>query len=71
MPSQRRLKTQEDVRRALANVYREVEEDQMEPGKGRVLIYCALTISGVIAEHETEARFEEIERRMTEMEGKK
>lgn len=61
MASERRLKTQEDCRRALAWVFREVEKDRMEPGKGRALTYVALSISGILAEHDLEKRIKDLE----------
>ena len=68
MATERRLKSQEDCRRALAWVFRQVEKDIMAPAKGRVLIYAALTISGILAEHDIESRIEAIEHRMVERE---
>ncbi len=59
--SQRSLKSQDDVRRALANVYRELEADRLEPGKARVMIYCALSLSQVLGEHDLEKRVEALE----------
>ncbi|GLH67313.1 hypothetical protein [Geothrix edaphica] len=57
----RSLKTQEDIRRALAHVYRELEADRVDPGKARVLIYCALSLSQVLGEHDLEKRVEALE----------
>ncbi len=59
--SQRQLKTQGDIRRALSHVYREAEADRMEPGKARVLIYAALSISSILSEHDIEARIAALE----------
>jgi dihydropteroate synthase len=64
MPSLRRFKTQDDCRRAIATVYRELEKDQMDPGKARVLIYAALSISQILSEHDMEARVEALELRI-------
>jgi hypothetical protein len=61
MATERRFKTQEDARRALAWVFREVEKDRMEPSKGRVLTYIALSISGILAEHDIEQRIQALE----------
>lgn len=61
----RSLKTQEDIRRALAHVYRELEADRVEPGKARVQIYCALSLSQVLGEHELEKRVEALEANVT------
>ena len=57
----RSLKTQADIRRALAWVWRQVEADNMEPPKAKTLIYCALSLSGVMTEHDLEARMEAME----------
>jgi len=64
--AERQFKTQEDCRRALANVYRSVERDEMEPVKARVLIYAALTISGILAEHDLEQRIKALEESIRE-----
>jgi hypothetical protein len=64
MPSLRRFKTQDDCRRAIATVYRELEKDKMEAGKARVLIYAALSISQILSEHDMEARVEALESRL-------
>lgn len=61
MAIRRPLKTQDDIRRALAHVYRELEADRVDPGKARVLIYCALSLSQVLGEHELEKRVEALE----------
>lgn len=68
MPSERRLKTQDNCRAAIAWVFRELEKDRIEAGKARVLIYAALSISGILAEHDIEKRVEAIEGRMAEKE---
>lgn len=61
MPSQRRLKTQDDCRRALAWVFTEVSVDRMSPSKAKVLIYAALSVSSVLAKHDLEMRLEALE----------
>jgi hypothetical protein len=61
MAGQRSLKTQEDVRRALAWVWREAEADRMDVQKARLLVYCALSLSQVLSEHGLEARIEALE----------
>jgi uncharacterized protein (DUF2225 family) len=61
MPSERRLKNQENCRQAIAWVFRELEKDRMEAGKARVLIYAALSISGILAEHDVEQRIKALE----------
>jgi len=66
MPSERRLKNQENCRQAIAWVFRELEKDRMEAGKARVLIYAALSISGILADHDIETRIELLERRVAE-----
>ena len=57
----RSLKTQDDIARALAHVYRELDANRLEPAKGRVLIYCALSLSSVLTEHDLERRLEALE----------
>ena len=52
----RTLKAQSDISRALAHVYREVDGDRMDVAKARTLIYCALSLSSVLSEHDLEAR---------------
>lgn len=65
MPSQRRLKTQEDCRRALAWLFCEVEKDRMEPAKARVLIYAALSCSSILSGIPLEERIKKLETRPT------
>lgn len=57
----RSLKTQDDIRRALAWVWREVEADRMEHRKAKVLIYGALSLSQVMSQHDLERRIEALE----------
>ena len=57
----RSLKTQNDIARALAHVFRELDADHLEPAKGRVLIYAALSLSTVLSEHDIEKRIEALE----------
>ena len=57
----RSLKTQNDIARALAHVYRELDADRLAPAKGRALIYCALSLSSVLTEHDLEARLVALE----------
>jgi hypothetical protein len=55
------MKSQEDIARALAHVYRELDADRVDPAKARVLIYCALSLSQVLGEHDLEKRVEALE----------
>lgn len=57
----RSLKSQADVQRALAHLYREIEATRMPVDRGRVLIYCALSISQVLGEHDLEKRVATLE----------
>ncbi len=57
----RTLKTQSDISRALAHVYREVDGGRMDLAKARTLIYCALSLSSVLSEHDLEARIVALE----------
>lgn len=52
----RTLKNQSDISRALAHIYREVDANRMDVAKARALIYCALSLSSVLSEHDLEAR---------------
>ena len=61
MPSQRRLKTQENCRQAIAWVFRELEAERMDPARARVLVYAALSISGILSEHDVETRIQALE----------
>jgi len=61
VPAVRRLKTADNVRAALARIFRQVEADQMEPTKARVLIYCASVMVGVINSADLEARLQALE----------
>ncbi len=65
MARQRSLNSQDDIRRALANVYRRLESDELDPQKGRVLIYCALSLSNVLRDSDLEARLEALENGIT------
>lgn len=59
----RKLDNQEDCRRLLAFVIREVEADKMEIPKAKLLIYAASTLSSVLSEHDVEQRLAELETR--------
>ena len=63
MPSQTRLKTQDNCRQAIAWVFRELKADRMRPDKARVLVYCALSISTILSEHDIEERITALETR--------
>lgn len=52
----RRLETQEDVRRLLAFVVREVEADKMSIPKAKALIYAGMSLSAVLSDHDLERR---------------
>lgn len=66
MPSVRRLKTAEDVRVALAKLYRDLERDEVDVQKGRALVYVLATLSNVIRDSDIEKRLEALE---ADMEG--
>jgi hypothetical protein len=57
----RRLATQDDVRKALAWCWKEIEADRMDVQKGRALVYCAMSVSNVLSEHSLEQRLEALE----------
>lgn len=71
MAKVRRFDSQDDCRRALANVYRAVEADQMDSSKARVLAYIALSISGILKDCDLEARIAELEKFLTTKESKR
>lgn len=71
MAKVRRFDSQDDCRRALANIYRAVEADQMDSSKARVLCYIALSISGVIKDCDIEGRIAELEKFLTSKESKR
>ena len=59
--SERRLKSAEDVRRALAWLWRQVESDRIDEKKARVMIYAASTLAVLIRDTDLEARLEALE----------
>jgi hypothetical protein len=61
MPSQPRLKSQEDCRRALARAYADLKADIIKPDKARVLAYIALSCSSILKEHDLEMRIQRLE----------
>ena len=61
MPSVRRFSNQEDCRKAIAAYLRSLERDDIKPDKARVLIYGALSISGILADRDVEHRLETLE----------
>jgi len=59
--AQRSLKTQGDVKRALAWVFREMDAEKMPVPKGKALVYTLMSLSSVMTEHDLEARLEALE----------
>ena len=57
----RRLASIMNVRCALADVLRALEEDRMDIGKGRCLIYGYATLAGLIEGSDLESRITELE----------
>ena len=57
----RQFKSQEDCRRAIAFIFRETEAARMPVDRARVLVYAALSISGILSEHDLEARVKTLE----------
>ncbi len=57
----RRLASITNVRCALADVLRSLEDDTINPTKGRVLIYGFSTLAGLIEGSDLEARLTELE----------
>jgi hypothetical protein len=64
MAKGRRYATQDNCRQAIAWVLRELENDRMDAGKARAMIYGALSISGILSEHEVEKRIQVLETAM-------
>ena len=69
MPAVRRLKTQEDCRKALAQVYRQLEDETLDPARARVMIYCALSVSSVISGQPLEERIQKLETTVLQKRG--
>lgn len=65
MPSQPRLKTQEDCRRALARAYADLSADVIKPDKARALAYIVLSCSSILSEHDLEGRIQKLELGLT------
>lgn len=61
MAKHRPFRTQDDCRKAIAWVFRQVEANQLEVAKGRTLIYAALSISQILSEHDLERRLAVLE----------
>ena len=60
----RRLNSQEHCRQALAWLWREVEADRMELPKAKASTYICLSLSGILADHDTEQRLVALEQAM-------
>lgn len=56
-----RMKTAEDVRRALARLYRQLEKDEIDPPRARCMIYAAATLGSLIRDSDLEARLDALE----------
>lgn len=56
-----RLKSIENVRAQLACTYRELKAGTLEPGMGRVRIYCLYVLANVIQTSDLEKRIEQLE----------
>ena len=56
----RRLANIAGVKACLADVIRSVENDTMEPGKARCMIYGLSTLAGVVTGHDLEQRIKEL-----------
>lgn len=61
MPSVRRLKSAGDIRVELARLYRLIERDEIDVGKGRALVYLLATLSSHLKTTDLEARIEALE----------
>ena len=61
----RRLSTQDHCRQALAWLWREVESDRMDVQKARTLCHICLSLSGILSDHDIEARIVQLETAMS------
>lgn len=61
MPATMRLKTSDDVRRALAGIVRSIKNEDLDIARGRVLIYGLSTLGSIIKDSDLEARIQALE----------
>ena len=61
MPSIRRLRTADNIRTALASVFRKVEKGEMDTKTANTLIYCGATMAGIVRDVDLEARLDALE----------
>jgi len=61
LPRGRRLSNVENVKRALAHCYREIEAGRLPVDKGRAMIAACVAIAGLLQGSEADARMREIE----------
>ena len=61
VPSVRRLKTAGDIRVELGRLYRLIERDEIDVGKGRAMVYLLATLSSHLKTTDLEARIEALE----------
>ena len=64
LPSKRRLKTMDDVRRFLAYVVNQLNRDEMESAKASKLGYLCQILARVIESNDLEARVSVLEKAM-------
>ena len=64
IPSKRRLKTMDDIRRFLADVVNQLNRDEMEVNKASKLGYLCQILARVIEGNDLEARVAELEKAM-------
>jgi len=64
LPSKRRLKTMDDVRRFLSDVVNQLNRDEMEINKASKLGYLCQILARVIEGHALENRVTELEKLM-------
>lgn len=65
MPQVRRFKTREDVRKAIAYVWRKVEGGELPPDIGRLLVSCGTLLHAIVRDDKLEA----LEARLKALEG--
>ena len=61
-PRGRPLKSQADLRRALASLYRQIEAGSVDVARARIQVYALATLSALHERHELEAELEVIRR---------
>lgn len=64
----RRLARIKDIRLALANVYRQLEQDQIESNKARTMVYILNSLAEIMDSRELEKRLDGLEAKLRKAE---